>query len=219
MRLDPERFSIVLVGAWNVSILNPDWVTTVLFDGEPIVIELLLGDLTWRFSSPMAVLEVGDQRVQLRSALRADADLADAAIEPLERLAIRLLEALPETPVRAVGINFGFQVAKGVAVAELDRPAGTSVAGAALRAVRIQETLDFAGRQVNVNLVREGFGSAEATIRVEVNHHDEVPPGIVRHRGKVASELLRGRTIAAKTLSLQIAEQRLPTALTPSTGG
>jgi hypothetical protein len=217
VRLDPERFSIVLVGAWNVSILNPEWVATVLFDGEPIGIELLLGDLTWRFRSAAAVLEVGEQRVQIRSAIAADAELTDGKLEPVERLALQLLEALPETPVRAVGINFSFRIES--AVPELDRAESTSPRDGSLRSLRIQQTLDLSGRQVNVHLLREGLGTGEVVTRVEVNHHDEVAAGTVRHRGRVASELLRDRTIAARALSVKLAEQRLAEMPSADKGG
>ncbi|MDD4604100.1 MAG: hypothetical protein PHF97_09875 [Bacteroidales bacterium] len=105
MIIKDSSFTIVLAGSWNQVLLTPEWVKKHLFQDE--------ADIKVEFSTNLAVvlryrikniyLSVDNMRVILFSA-----DNSDASLELMESTAIKLCNILLHTPLRAVGINFGF---------------------------------------------------------------------------------------------------------------
>lgn len=114
MRRDLEKSSVVLSGAWNQAIFTPEWVAArILGTPEP------------KFQMALALLETGGTLLEIaplgRAALRLlpgrlevrPLDPSDEALQDIERLAIAAARALPETPIGALGINFGYSMAGG----------------------------------------------------------------------------------------------------------
>ncbi len=108
MRPNLEEWTIVLVGGWNPKIFSPKWVAGKLFgtkDSQTVQIEAGIGPgvqfLKYHFGG--AVVIPRDDRLILGVATPKDEQL-----ERIEKLACRVLELLPETPLSAVGVNFGF---------------------------------------------------------------------------------------------------------------
>lgn len=110
MYLVGEDCTIVLIGSWNRSILTPDWIAESVLrlpvgGGGSLEMELMVEPpFMLRMRSPDAVMTVGSGRVQL-TANTADEQGMASALE----LARSLLRALPETPITALGMNFGFR--------------------------------------------------------------------------------------------------------------
>jgi hypothetical protein len=104
MKPKNEAWSVVIVGFWNRMIFTPEWVGKKLFQVE--VLEKLIPLI------PVAPLIYRTEHVELivdsmRLVFHARKSTPDC-ISEAEELAISAMEKLPETPISAVGINFGF---------------------------------------------------------------------------------------------------------------
>ena len=97
--------TIVLVGSWNVAILNPDWVARDLFGVNAVEAQILIADGQTSLKYKVGNVSISPQpsRVIISSLAGTDECLQES-----EGIAARLLERLPVTPVAAVGVNFGY---------------------------------------------------------------------------------------------------------------
>lgn len=98
-----DDWTIVVVGSWNVGILNPDWLTQNILPDTPIEIEVLVDPGRVRVQ-----YLAGDVRIIPSTSRLVIATLTANALPRAEQVACRILEALPVTPVVSAGINFGF---------------------------------------------------------------------------------------------------------------
>jgi hypothetical protein len=105
MRPKLSDWTLVLAGRWNVDILSPDWVAQTIFDATNCEIQMTLdgvrNSLSYIFED--VVFFPQDNRVVL-NVRRADEKCLRAA----ENAALKLTQALPVTPVKGVGFNFGY---------------------------------------------------------------------------------------------------------------
>ena len=104
MKPKPDAWSTVIVGYWNRMIFTPEWVGTNIFQAEEL--EKLIPLV------PVAPVIYQDEDVSLtvepiRLVFRARHS-TPACVGKVERMAVSVLEILPQTPVSAVGVNFGF---------------------------------------------------------------------------------------------------------------
>ena len=107
MRHRPERWTIVLVGYWNRMIFTPQWTAQRIFEVEGVELEIPLAPgIPVILRDNRTDLLVQPQRLTLRTRVY-DKD----GIDRMETLAAKILDALPETPVSAFGINFTFEEA------------------------------------------------------------------------------------------------------------
>ncbi len=99
-----DGWSIVLAGIWNRAIFTPDWISRVLFH-EPEVETLLsiLPHLPIVYRNSQVAIEVSTPRIVFRPRR-----LDDACIQAAEGMAHTVLNALRDTPLIAVGVNFAF---------------------------------------------------------------------------------------------------------------
>jgi hypothetical protein len=99
-------WNIVLAGFWNRMIFTPEWVIPRLFP-EPQLETLvaLLPVLPLIYRVDQVALEVTMTRLAFRPRKPGD----DASLLRAEKMARTVLQALPETPVQAVGVNFSFK--------------------------------------------------------------------------------------------------------------
>lgn len=114
MRRELEKTSVVLSGAWNQAIFTPEWVAA-----------RILGQQEPKFHTVLALLATGGTMVEIaplgKAALRLlpgrlevrPLDPSDDALQDIERIAIAAAKALPETPLGAIGINFGYSMPGG----------------------------------------------------------------------------------------------------------
>jgi hypothetical protein len=97
--------SIVMVGGWNVRIFSPLWVTQHLTDEQEVGLEVAVNNpaLPMRLVFEGLQMEVSGTRIALKPAA-ADGE----TLRRLQRVARRILELLPHTPVSAVGVNLKY---------------------------------------------------------------------------------------------------------------
>ena len=101
MPVTAKSTSVVVIGAWNSAIINPDWLA------QYKVIEEVPTNISFGFGIPMNRLgfEIGD--------LRWEVDAVRLQVRALKfkdcgRYVARILGLLPHTPVSAIGTNFVF---------------------------------------------------------------------------------------------------------------
>lgn len=111
MRSDLDKTSVVLAGAWNHAIFSPPWVATKVL-GQPGAalqanVSFLATGGTVVEISPLgrASLRLLPGRLDVRPL-----DPSAEALADIERIAIEVAKALPETPLAAIGINFGYTI-------------------------------------------------------------------------------------------------------------
>jgi hypothetical protein len=124
MRAVPDSWSIVIVGRWNVSILNPTWLGKHVFENPEVQVEFSLTP-----GSPPRFTSREIRIVPQNAAVTVQAvQYTEAAMRRAEEVACKLLELLQHTPVSAVGVNFGFEEPSPdeAIVAKLPKPCAAS---------------------------------------------------------------------------------------------
>jgi hypothetical protein len=104
MKARADSCTIVIPGYWNRMIFVPQWVMHELFhkqEVEKLVPLLPVAPLVYRDDE--LVLQVVEHQIIVQ-ARKFD----DNFLERVEKMACETLEALPKTPVSAIGVNFGF---------------------------------------------------------------------------------------------------------------
>lgn len=198
MELVLDRCSVVLAGAWNMAIFTPTWVGRRLFPKEPeLLIEAAFLPIpVARFIAPGFQLVVTPTQVDLRPT-RTDDDMFNA----VEATARMLLEQLPETPVRAFGINFGFRLTEPCpALAPLLEPEDAPrlrAFGAATDAVGLIRQLRFSDVMVNLCVTRTGADLVD----LDLNHHVDVATATA------ARERLAGAVLSARVRSCELLDR------------
>lgn len=194
-----ERCTIVVAGSWNQEIFSPSWVARVLgLTSEP-PLNLILGPngLTFRlnFGDDAHLLDVTPHQVML-----APSEFADAAFGSIERAAIGILKRLSETPIRGLGVNFGFDV--------LEPPDGLkglfrlndgellTAAGAVTGSTAIVRKLWIDGRVLNLTAKHEG-----GPCKLDFNYHHDA------NNAEDVIAQLDGRVAVLKANAVQLAEK------------
>lgn len=107
MLLTKKSANCVVVGAFNIFIFSPDWIADLFDLGDPdgISLDVDLNSPGYKMSSGLLPFQwfVRPDRLGFEC-LGAESRFCDYAV--------RILERLPETPVRAVGHNFTYTIAK-----------------------------------------------------------------------------------------------------------
>lgn len=107
MRASPDTTSLVLLGAWNPGILQPNWLARHAFNrptGEDIQVTVAFSmtpGLPPRFTMEGLTFTPSLDRLVITSTT-----LNLNALNTMEEKAISILETLPHTPVSAFGENF-----------------------------------------------------------------------------------------------------------------
>ena len=105
MKLNTEFNPLVLVGAWNKHIFNPDWIGKFLLPGKKLEVEVPMNiDGSPRIST--ANFRIFVMNNKLIFSLRKD---DDNTLEEIEELSLKIADYLPHTPIIAFGINFVFE--------------------------------------------------------------------------------------------------------------
>lgn len=198
--VDPERSTIIVVGSWNQAIFNEDFVGTCVLTGqEKITTEIAMTPTGWipRFTRGPIQLLVHPERV-----VWIPLDANEASLRRLEDSVVKLLSQLSVTPIRAVGINFGF---------ETDRPTERLKAEVALedlysfkalglepRSAAAKLSFDIEDRTLNVT-VEASTGAPRMLI--ELNFHKEV------RDANEAIAAVRGKTEWARERALVLLKE------------
>lgn len=106
MKANLENWTLVIIGSWNSKIFNPRWVGEKLFGKNDLQIQILIPVIPG-FPTVLSAdnIEIIPAEESLTFRVKAT---TDAVLNELEEKAIRALQVLNHTPVRAIGVNFGF---------------------------------------------------------------------------------------------------------------
>jgi hypothetical protein len=166
-----EDRTIVVVGSWNLAILNPEWLTRNVFeaDGAEMQIVISAGQPSLRYRHDSALLHPQQDKVVF-SCLNG----TDACSDNIETLAERLLAKLPVTPVSGIGINFGFiqeEVPENLADLFNTRDiAGFGQKDLLIREMTIARQVSFEDRELRLRLSI----TPENSLKVHLNFHKSV---------------------------------------------
>jgi len=204
VKLNLDRCSVVLAGAWNPAIFSPPWVAKRLFSSTEMEVGLAFGDmLVLRFGTKDVELVVTSSSVQLRPR-RVEQGVFDV----VEDVAVRLLETLRETPVRAFGINFGYDVEReGKPLKELvdlqrGRPARTTRIS---RSFEIGSESGRRGERAVMNVVLAD--PTDGALHLDFNEHHDAEPASGHAPGARAAERLKGRVSRAREMAQEMANE------------
>lgn len=100
------RTNLILVGHWNRLIFTPEWVTENLFRPEEIYVAVLPIDPI-KYVGTDFTLEVSFPKLAFVP-VTVDKD----KLLSTEERAISILNRLPDTPLKAFGVNFGFDATR-----------------------------------------------------------------------------------------------------------
>jgi hypothetical protein len=194
MELVLDRCSIVIVGAWNLAIFRQDWVGKRLFPDEPqfeFGFSLAAGAgavMFYKMSNVMLVASAG--KIEFKPLKNED-----AAFNAVEESAKTVLKHLPETPVEACGINFGFDATDaslGPQVVALGDTGALSKAQASVLSTRITHAIEYAGGRFNFTVEHE---TGKPALRIDFNHHFSVRSSHEAHT------VLDGNTVRRRNAS------------------
>ena len=105
MRSVSDEFSIVVIGKWNVTIFNNEWLSANVFGERELSIEFPMDPGLPRIITCDNVrLIPAYDRLVVRVT-----DLNRQNLDKAEETVCKLLDLLPHTPVAFTGINFGYE--------------------------------------------------------------------------------------------------------------
>lgn len=110
MKIKEESTSIVLLGNWNKYILTPKWLGENIFSDEELRIDVAFNDVALpnRYASEKSKIMIipTEHNVTIISL-----NFTEKCLQMMEDYALKLVEKLPKTPMRAFGVNFGYSEA------------------------------------------------------------------------------------------------------------
>ncbi len=108
VRLDLPRSPLVIAGAWNRAVFNPEWVGENLLRPSSGSLEAriaLLPRLAIEYATELVALGIEDGRLFIVPRIATS-----ECFDEVERLAVDILRLLPQTPLAGVGFNVGYDV-------------------------------------------------------------------------------------------------------------
>ena len=105
MKTNIRESTIVIVGAWNVPLFGPEWLSKNIFEGKDLISEISLqsNGPNVRHTFENISITVHSDRL-----IVSYKELNEGAFNLAEETIVKILEILSHTPVGAMGINFGF---------------------------------------------------------------------------------------------------------------
>lgn len=197
MKLEPSRCPLVAIGAWNLAIFTPDWVGDAIFGKEDPQLEVGFGPwMQTRFIGAKLKLFVQNGRLQL-----LPADASDETLSRLEQAAKAIFKKLPETPVSAFGVNFGFELSESNArisdLLALSDIENIERCGGALESISVARKIRYEGRVANVTIARLETGA----VYVDLNFSRQVSVA------SQASDLIDGHVLSSRDASIKFVRE------------
>lgn len=194
MKLKTEFNPLVIVGAWNKHIFNPEWINKYLLPNKKLEVEFPLNiDGSPRISTDTLRIYVLNNKlnIMLRKA-------NDSVLEEIEELALKIADYLPHTPVIAFGINFLFesdnnydQLKELLKLPDTDK---LTQNGFIINSNQIRHNLFFDDKNINLSIIHE-----KETYKFDFNFHFEIT-SLVEFKNKLNENSI----VAIKNLSIKI---------------
>ena len=163
MKLDKPSNTLVIVGGWNRHIFTQDWIKRYLFPGEQdkFTIDMMVAQgFNTQFVSPRILSKEVEILFQENRLNFNPVENKNENFDRIQKLALKLADYLPHTPVTAYGVNFLFtenQVSGDLI--NLIRPRDLEKIekfGGSLTSEQYTHHLMLNGRDLNVTTRREG---------------------------------------------------------------
>lgn len=188
-------WTVVMVGKWNPAIFSPDWVAHNLLHVENVEAQLAVGPLASNVRYQTEALLVIPQQDRLVIGAR---NTEEATLLEVERCSKTALELLGHTPIRALGVNFGFIESEPpvdiLKTFDLADAGALSDAGYQVRATDIIRSIyiDSTILKLRISLSDEG------AVHFHFNFTSQVATS------QQAAELLQGRVLDFRNKALDI---------------
>ncbi len=105
MKLNLDKWSLVIRGQWNTAILSPDWLAKEVFKKQELHIKYpVLGNTPPIFEASNMKIVAGKNSLVI-----APTKNDEGLLQQIEDAAIHVLKTLPYTPVSAFGENFHYE--------------------------------------------------------------------------------------------------------------
>jgi hypothetical protein len=202
MKPNQDTWTIVVAGFWNRMIFMPEWVNSNLFHAaelEKLVPMVPIAPLIYQDDDVR--LMVDGQRLILNARKPTDACLGKA-----EGMATAVLNALPNTPINAVGVNFGFTEGNpGQDVLTLFNSACDPLiteSGWQIQGRVLKRELQKDGRTLNLNLTYR-----DTVVSVDLNFHRQVKSAaesVETLTGKTVEMLNSAKQMLSDVFKLQL---------------
>ena len=196
MKLDTEFNPLVLVGAWNKHIFNPDWIGKFLLPGKKMEVEIPINvDGSPRISAENFRMFVINNKLVF--SLRKD---DDNILEEIEELSLKIADYLPHTPIVTFGINFLFKCDSNFDKLQdlfsLSDSEKLIEAGCIINSDQIKHSFIQDNRNINLTLIKQSDA-----IKFDFNFHFDVS-NLVEFKEKINNnKLLHMKQIAISILS------------------
>lgn len=169
---DANRWNIVILGEWNVRIFNDVWVGKHLLTDQKLHLEFDLNQRTLTVTGEKDGIVIVPFPNKLTIGLKK---ITDETLRSIEQAAVKVLKELPHTPVKAVGINFGFnENDPSDMLTQLfqfkDDPAIESW-GASCKEYTINRSLRKDGETININ---QKYSPSTGNFLIDFNYHRDV---------------------------------------------
>lgn len=169
MKLKTEFNPLVIVGAWNKHIFNPEWISKFLIPEQKLEFEFLLNDDgSRRISTEDIRIFVLNNKLNF-TIRKAD----DVIFENIEELALKIADYLPHTPVIAFGINFVFESDNNFSqlqeLLKLPDKEKLIESGCIINSNQIKHNLFYAEKNINLTIIQEN-----ESFKFDFNFHFEI---------------------------------------------
>lgn len=198
-------WTLVVVGSWNTAILNPEWLSQKVFDGNPIEIEVQMEPGRVLVQYVARKLRIIPQQARLVIACQDE-----TALPAAEAALLRILQELPVTPIASTGINFGFEehnpsghLLDTFALADTD---SLSDQGIVINETVVNRRLVIGGDILNLRLTL----TSNAHVHFHCNFHSDTPgseQAIEVVRNKVANRLTSATQLLSVLYNVELEEE------------
>lgn len=164
-------FNIVIAGAWNPSIFNPNWlVKNILPQGEEAQIAYPIHDISLPFQVSLPNVKLYPSTIRLE--VKANNETLDG-MNSINSTSKKILELLAHTPANGIGFNYGFESKDDLTdiTSKFDLQDSASIDSEIyiLKRTVVQRTYDIEGSRLNMTVSYD-----KDIVRLEFNYHYEI---------------------------------------------
>lgn len=146
--MDPAQVSTVILGSWNPRIFTPSWIKTNLFglsDGQEIQGLVNFEEMDFGFQHQGVFLFAKNNLVEVKFD-KYDQEKSELASSTI----IKILELLPQTPIKALGVNIRYSINKNDESPFINAISNTECTLGEFRLNQIKQTANRKNYQVNI---------------------------------------------------------------------
>lgn len=117
MKARAEFWTLVIAGRWNKYILAPSWIAENIFEEKNVLVEFPLNfQGPPRYTDSLKKIRIIPDNGRV---IFVALDTKNENLIRIEKIAYKLLDLLPHTPINSFGVNFGFVETENTKIIEL----------------------------------------------------------------------------------------------------